>query len=173
MGTAGEIWISYTMEDDDAMLFKNLIAPPPPTPTAYLDLKKKVDEHVYRPPPPPLPSYTVVVLLCDHERQVVDLLARRERNLAWLPNPNAERRVDFLERRIEEHLAAARLLVYDLVVYRLRRLVACAVIQRTMLRILYTPRPGQLPKISRSLLDEGLVGTGEFGSTVDNGDGDD
>ena len=82
-------------------------------------------------------------------------------------------RVDFLERRIEEHLAAARLLVYDLVFNRLRRLVACAVIQRTMLRILYTPRPGQPPKISRSLLDEGLVGTGEFGSTVDNGDGDD
>ena len=144
------------------MLFKNLIPPPPPTPTAYLDLKKKVDEYVYRPPPPPLPSYTVVVLLCDHERQVVDLLARRERNLAWLPNPNAERRVDFLERRIEEHLAAARLLVHDLVFYRLRRIVACVVIQRTCLKLLYRPatRPGQVPKISRSLLDETFMALG-------------
>ena len=153
------------------MLFKNLIPPPPPTPTAYLDLKKKVDEYVYRPPPPPLPSYTVVVLLCDHERQVVDLLARRERNRAWLPNPNAESRIDFLERRVEEHLAAARLLVYNLVFNRLRRIIACVVIQKTCLKLLYKPRPGDVPRISRALMDEGLVGTGEFLS-VGSGDSD-
>ena len=153
------------------MIFKNLIAPPPPTPTAYLDLKKKVDEYVYRPPLPPLPAHVVVAILCDHERKVGDLLARRERNRAWLPNPNAESRIDFLERRVEEHLAAARLLVYNLVFYRLRRIIACVVVQKTCLKLLYKPRPGGVPRISRALLDEGLVGTGEFLS-VGSGDSD-
>ena len=153
------------------MLFKNLIPPPPPTPTAYAQLKKQIDKYVHRPPLPPLPAHLVVVILCDHERKVEDLLARRERNRAWLPHPDAESRIDFLERRVEEHLAAARMLVHNLVRWRLRRLVACVVIQRTCLKLLYKPRPGDVPRISRALMDEGLVGTGEFLS-VGSGDSD-
>ena len=154
-------------------MFRGLLPPPPTTSTAYLDLKKKLDAYVYQPPPiPTLSSADLVFVIENHERRIHDLLERRERNRQWLPNPSKEKRIDFLERRIEEELACARLQVRRAVLHRLRRFLATVRIQRTALRVLYTPRQGQLPKISRSLLDEGLVGVGEFGSTLDNGDAD-
>ena len=155
-------------------MFRGLLPPPPTTSTAYLDLKKKLDAYVYQPPPIPTLSWTDLVFVIEnHERRIHDLLERRERNRQWLPNANREKRIDFLERRIEEELACARLQVRRAVLHRLRRFLATVRLQRTALRVLYTPRQGQLPRISRSLLDEGLVGTGEFGSTLDNGDADD
>ena len=148
------------------MFFKNLVAPPPTTSTAYLDLKKKVEEHVYQPPPiPTLSSADLVIVIENHERRIHDLLERRERNRQWLPNPSKEKRIDFLERRIEEELACARLQVRRAVLHRLRRLICCVRIQRTMLRLLYQPRSGNVPKISRSLLDETFMALG-------NGDAD-
>ena len=50
--------------------------------------------------------------------------------------------------------------------YRLRRLMACVLIQKTMLRLLFAPRPGNVPRISRALIDEGFL-------VIGNGDGDD
>ena len=63
-------------------------------------------------------------------------------------------------------MAAARLLVRNQVFHRLRFLLCVIRIQRTVLRILYAPREGNVPKISRSLLDETFMALG-------NGDGDD
>lgn len=56
---------------------------------------------------------------------------------------------------------------------RFRRYLAATRITRTMLRILYKPRPGDVPIISRSLVRNGLLQpTGaEFG-TIGNGDSD-
>ena len=103
------------------MFFKNLVAPPPTTSTAYLDLKKKVEEYVYQPPPiPTLSSADLVIVIENHERRIHDLLERRERNRQWLPNPSKEKRIDFLERRIDEELACARLHVRRAVLHRLR-----------------------------------------------------
>ena len=155
-------------------MFRGLLPPPPTTSTAYLDLKKKVEEHVYQPPPiPTLSSADLVFVLQNHERRIYDLLERRERNRQWLPNASKEKRIDFLERRIDEELACVRLHVRRAVLHRLRRFLATVKIQRTCLRILYAPRPGTVPRISRSLLDDGLVGTGEFGTTIGDGDADD
>ena len=74
--------------------------------------------------------------------------------------------INWLERRIDESVAAVRLLVRNQVFHHLRRTVACVVIQRTFLKLLYAPREGNVPKISRSLLDETFMALG-------NGDGDD
>ena len=108
----------------------------------------------------------------------VEKLLREREIFLWYRergDPHAERQVLWTERLIDANVADARRLVTDLVLHRIRFLVACVVIQKTFLKLLYRPatRPGQLPKISRSLLDDGLVGVGEFGSTVDNGDADD
>ena len=147
-------------------MFRGLLPPPPTTSTAYLDLKKKVDAYVYQPPPiPTLSSADLVIVIENHERRIHDLLERRERNRQWLPNPSKEKRIDFLERRIEEELACARLQVRRAVLHRLRRLICCVRIQRWMLRLLYQPRSGNVPRISRSLLDETFMALGD-------GDGD-
>ena len=152
-------------------MFRGLLPPPPTTSSAYQELKKKLDAYVYQPPPiPTLSSEDLVFVLQNHERRIYDLLERHERNRQWLPNPSREKRIDFLERRIDEELACARVHVRRAVLHRLRRLVCCVIIQRSFLKLLYTPRPGQLPKISRSLLDDGMVGVGEFGTTLGNGD---
>ena len=149
------------------MFFKNLVAPPPTTSTAYLDLKKKVDAYAYQPPPIPTLSWTdLVFVLQNHERRIHDLLERRERNRQWLPNPSKEKRIDFLERRIEEKLACARVQVQRAVLHRLRRLICCVRIQRKVLKFLYQPRPGTVPRISRALVDEGFL-------VIGNGDADD
>ena len=148
-------------------MFRGLLPPPPTTSTEYLDLKKKVEEHVYQPPPiPTLSSAYLVFVIQNHEWRIYDLLERRERNRQWLPNPSKEKRIDFLERRIEEELACARLQVRRVVLHRLRRTICCVRIQRWMLRLLSQPRSGNVPRISRSLLDETFMALG-------NGDGDD
>ena len=146
-------------------MFKNLIVAPQRE--AFEALKRKVDAYVYQPPPSPtLSSADLVIVIENHERRIHDLLERRERNRQWLPNPSKEKRIDFLERRIEEELACARVQVRRAVLHRLRRTICCVRIQRTMLRLLYQPRSGTVPKISRSLLDETFMALG-------NGDADD
>ena len=146
-------------------MFKNLIRAPQRE--AFEALKKKVDAYAYQPPPIPTLSWTdLVFVLQNHERRIHDLLERRERNRQWLPNANREKRIDFLERRIEQELASARVQVRRAVLHNLRRTICCVRIQRTFLKLLYQPRPGNVPKISRSLLDETFM-------ALDNGDADD
>ena len=143
-------------------MFKNLVRAPQRD--AFWALKKKVDEHVFR-PPVPLSENATLRIVCHHVQHAEELLEERE-VLLHRDGPHTERAIDFIERRIDESVAAARLLVYHQVFHRLRRLVACVRIQRTMLRLLYQPRPGNVPKISRSLLDETFM-------ALDNGDADD
>ena len=144
-------------------MFKNLIAVPQRD--AFWALKKKVDEHVFR-PPEPLSAHATLMAVCRHVEQVEDLLEEREALLNREGGMYRERTIDWLERRIDESVAAARLLVVNQVSYRLRRLMACVLIQKTMLRLLFAPRPGNVPRISRALIDEGFL-------VIGNGDGDD
>ena len=67
-------------------------------------------------------------------------------------------------------MAEVRRLVHALMLRRFVRFLATVRIQRTMLKLLYKPasRPGQVPKISRSLVDEGfLLGCGDGDSDGD------
>ena len=153
-------------------MFRNLIAAPQRE--AYEKLKKKLNERAFH-IPAPLSAHATLKAVLRHERDVEALLRERDIFLWYREagDPHTERQIGWTERLIDAGVADVRRLVTDLVLHRLRRLICCVRIQRTALRILYQPRPGQLPKISRSLWDDGLVGTGEFGSTVDNGDADD
>ena len=145
-------------------MFKNLIAVPQRD--AYDALKKKVEAAKgFRLFPVPLSANATLRIVCHHEQHIQDLLEEREM-LLHRDGPPTERTIDFIERRIDESVAAARLLVYHQVFHRLRRLVACVRIQRTMLRLLFAPRPGNVPRISRALIDEGFL-------VIGNGDGDD
>ena len=155
-------------------MFRNLIAAPQRE--AYEKLKKKLNERAFR-LPAPLSALKTLKAVLRYEHDVEKLLRERDIFLWYRErgDPHAERQVIWVERLIDANVADARRLVTDLVLHRTRILISCVVIQRTFLKLLYRPatRPGQLPKISRSLLDDGLVGTGEFGTTVDDGDADD
>ena len=109
------------------------------------------------------------------ERRILISLERRERHLPFAGEPQVDRDIEFQERCVAEALEEIRFLLRRSLCFRVRRLVACVRIQRTFLKLLYRPatRPGQIPKISRSLLDDGLVGVGEFGASIDSGDADD
>ena len=155
-------------------MFRNLIVAPQRE--AYEALKKKVDEHARK------PRVQSVYRICPHaalarvgilEGRIYVSLGWHERWTMEPGHPSSEKRLEFHRNRIDEAMVEVRRLVEAILIRRLVRFLACVRIQRTLLKLLYQPRPGQLPKISRSLLDEGLVGTGEFGSTLDNGDGDD
>ena len=88
-------------------------------------------------------------------------------------HPSSEIRRRWHRGRVDEAMVEVRRLVEAILIRRLVRFLACVRIQRTLLKLLYTPRPGNVPKISRSLLDDGMVGVGEFGTTLGNGDADD
>ena len=153
------------------MLFKNLIAAPQRD--AFDALKKKVEAAEGFRFPVPLSANATLRCVCHHVAHVEDLLEERQALLNREGGMYRERTIDWLERCIDENVAAARLLVRNLLFYRLRRSLAVVKLQRSFLKLLYTPRPGNVPKISRSLLDDGLVGTGEFGTTLGDGDADD
>ena len=155
-------------------MFRGLLPPLPTASVAYQELKQKIDEYVYTPPSNlTLPPEVLLCVLETHERNIHDWLERRERNRQWLPNADREKRIDFLERQIDEELESARAHVRRVVLHRLRRLFCCIIIQRTVLRHLYAPNGG-VPVISNELKRTGFVGDdgGAFGS-LPNGDSDD
>ena len=157
-------------------MFRGLLPPPPTTSSAYIDLQRKVDEHARK------PRVQSEYRICPHAALArIELLEDRvEKSLGWCTmwetvpdHPSSEIRLEWHKRRVDEAVVEVRRLVYALTIRRVVRLLSVIRLQRTTLRILYTPRQGNVPKISRSLLDDGLVGVGEFGTTVDNGDADD
>ena len=148
-------------------MFRGLIPPPPTSSAAYLDLRAKVESYVYQPPPVPLSALATVLAVGRCAQDVEALLQEREM-LLWYrerDDPHAERQISFTERVIDASVADARRMVTNLVFHRLRRLMACVLIQKTMLRLLFAPRPGNVPRISRALIDEGFL-------VIGNGDSD-
>ena len=75
---------------------------------------------------------------------------------------------------IESTMGHLRRDVFLMSFERFRRYLAATRIARTMLRILYKPRPGDVPIISRSLVRDGVLQpTGaEFGAIGNGDDGD-
>ena len=68
---------------------------------------------------------------------------------------------------IEGAMACLRRDVFLMSFERLRRYLAATRITRTMVRILYKPRPGDVPLISRSLVRDGILqstGTADIGA---------
>ena len=149
-------------------MFKKLIPPPPTSSEAFQALKRKVEAHALKPPPVynfhracPRAALTRIEIL---EGRIVKYLDFYER---WATDPGRSRiRVAWHKNRVDEAMDEARRLVRAIKIRKAARLLAAVRIQRTALRVLYQPRPGNVPKISRSILNETFMALG-------NGDADD
>ena len=150
-------------------MFRGLLPPPPTMSTAYIDLQRKVKEHARK------PRVQEFYRICPHaalarinilEACIGKSLDMHERWAMNLGHPSSEKRRAWHTNRIEEALVEIRRLVHVLRLRRFARYLSVVRLQRTMLKLLYQPRQGNVPKISRSLLDETFMALG-------NGDGDD
>ena len=148
-------------------MFKNLVRAPQRE--AFEALKKKVEAHEHA------PRVQSVYRICPHAAlaRIKILEDRVEKSLGWYTrweidpgHPSSEKRLEFHRNRIDEAMVEARRLVYALKLRRIVRLVAAVSIQRKVLKLLYQPRPGTVPRISRALVDEGFL-------VIGNGDADD
>ena len=151
-------------------MFRGLLPPPPTTSSAYIDLQRKVDEHARKPRVhnfhrvDPVAALARIGIL---EARICESLAWFERWTADPDHRSSAIRRTWHRSRVDEAMVEIRRLVHALTLRRAVRLVACVRIQRACLRLLYRPatRPGQVPKISRLLLDETFMALG-------NGDAD-
>ena len=156
-------------------LFTNLIprSPSPTSSEAYIKLQEKLEKYgnnpsvlhaLMRRTSPRSTALRVEAL----ERYTLKLLQSYERWQygLYVGDPRAESKCDDLANRIAGNMAEARRLVFLVQCRRCWRYVSTIRIQRTVLRILYMPRPGGVPRISRALLTEGYM-------TIGDGDPDD
>ena len=150
-------------------MFKKLVPPPPTSSEAFQALKSKVEAHALKPPPVynfhracPRAALTRIEILEGRIGKYLDFYER------WATDPGRRPsiRVAWHKNRIDEAMAEARRLVRAIKIRKAARFLAVVRIQRTTLRVLYQPRPGNVPKISRSILDETFMALG-------NGDADD
>ena len=147
-------------------MFKNLIVAPQRE--AFEALKKKVDEHARK------PRVQSVYRICPHAALArVGILEERVRASLdmyerWAMDPDhrsSEVRRRWHRSRVDEAMVEIRRLVHDLTIRRVVQYLATVRIQRRMLKLLYQPRPGTVPRISRALVDEGFL-------VIGNGDSD-
>ena len=150
-------------------MFRRLIAPPPTSSEAFQALKRKVEAHALKPPPVynfhracPRAAVARIGIL---EGRIVKYLEFYER---WVTHPGRclSIRVAWHKNRVDEAMDEARRLVRAIKIRKAARFLAVVRIQRTTLRVLYQPRPGNVPKISRPILNETFMALG-------NGDADD
>ena len=147
-------------------MFKNLIVAPQRE--AYEALKKKVDEHARK------PRVQSVYRICPHaalarvgilEERVRASLDMYERWAMDPDHPSSEIRRRWHRSRVDEAMVEVRRLVHALTLRRVVQYLAAVRIQRKVLKLLYQPRPGTVPRISRALVDEGFL-------VIGNGDSD-
>ena len=150
-------------------MFRGLVAPPPTSSEAFQALKRKVEAHALEPPPVynfhracPRAALTRIEILEGRIGKYLDFYER------WATDPGRRPsiRVAWHKNRIDEAMAEARRLVRAIKIRKAARYFAAVRIQRTALRVLYQPRTGNVPRISRALIDEGFL-------VIDDGDADD
>lgn len=146
-------------------LKKNSYPPVAKEPEAFTQLKAKL---AAREPGPPTISVSVTAWHILNLTEDAEKLLQRRHD--WMhafhkPRELRMRNVFRAQRQIDMRLSQARYLAEHLALVRFVRFVAAVRIQRTILKLLYKPasRPGQVPKISRSLVEDGflLLGCGD------------
>ena len=155
-------------------MFAGLFRPVPKEPEFFTQLKAKLAAR--KPGPPKISVVVTAWHILNLTEDAEKLLQRRHDWLHAFHKPRELRllNVSRAERQIDMRLNQARYLAEHLALIRFVRFVAATRIQRTMLKLLYKPasRSGQVPKISRSLVDDGfLLGCGD-GDSDGGGDGD-
>ena len=156
-------------------LFTNLIprSPSPTSSEAYVKLQRKLEEYGNNPRvlhalirrTSPRSTALRVEALEKYTLKMLQSYERWQYGL-YVGDPRAESKCDTLASRIAGNMAEARRLVFLVQCRKFWRYVSTIRIQRTMLRLLYVPRPGGVPRISRALLAEGYM-------TIGDGDPDD
>ena len=155
-------------------MFAALFPPPPKEPEAFTHLKAKLASR--KPGPPNISVAVTAWHILNLTEDAEKLLQRRH---DWMhafhkPRELRMRNVSRAERQIDIRRNQAKFLAGRLTLVKFVRYMAAVRIQRTMLKLLYKPasRSGQVPKISRSLVDDGfLLGCGD-GDSDGGGDGD-
>ena len=89
-------------------------------------------------------------------------------------HPERERHLGLLQKEVDGEMRGLRRRVHLMKTTHFRRVLAATRIQRTILRLLYTPpRKGGVPLISRSLVREGVLEpTGSEVGAIGSGDSD-
>lgn len=147
-------------------MFKNLLHAPQRE--AFETLKKKVEENRHK---PRVHEYHRVDP-CAALARIKILEGRILESLGWyetwtedLDHPSSEIRRRWHRGRVDEAIVEIRRLVHALTLRRVVQYLAAVRIQRKVLKLLYQPRPGTVPRISRALVDEGFL-------VIGNGDSD-
>jgi hypothetical protein len=164
-----------SLEEEQMRLFTNLIprSPSPASSEAYIKLQRKLEEYANNPHVlhalirrvSPRSTALRVEALEKHTLKLLQSYERWQYGL-FVGDRRAESKCNTLESRIAGNMAEARRLVFLVQCRKFWRYVSTIRIQRTMLRLLYVPRPGGVPRISRALLAEGYM-------TIGDGDPDD
>ena len=138
-------------------MFAALFPPPPREPEAFTKLKAKLAAR--KPGPPNISVPVTVHHILSRVDEAEKLLQRRHDWMHAFHKPRELRllNVSRAERQIDMRLSQARYLAEHLALVKFVRSMAATRIQRTILRLLYTPRDGGMPLISRSLVRDGVI----------------
>lgn len=139
----------------DASMWRHLVQPKPRDEFELLAQKLKQQEEA----PIPRVDFSIARLMVEvRTRQIEDLLLTL--------GDSAQAPLD-TQLVIEGAMACLRRDVFLMSFQRFRRYLAATRITRTMVRMLYKPRPGDVPLISRSLVRDGILqstGTADIGA---------
>ena len=146
-------------------MFKNLLHAPQRD--AFETLKKRVEENRLKPrveyhQVDPCAALARIKIL---EGRILESLGWYERWAMDPDHPSSEIRRRWHRSRVDEAIVEIRRLVRALTLRRVVLYLAAVRIQRKVLKLLYQPRPGNVPRISRALVDEGFL-------VIGNGDSD-
>ena len=138
-------------------MFAGLFPPPPKEPEAFTQLKAKLASR--KPGPPNISVAVTAWHILNLTEDAEKLLQRRH---DWMhafhkPRELRMRNVARAQRQIDMRVCQAKYLAEHLALVRFVRYMAATRIQRTILRLLYTPRDGGMPLISRSLVRDGVI----------------
>ena len=110
--------------------------------------------------PPPLVDLALSNLQVKWSAHIIDALLDNYDDWQAVPHthPERERHLGLLQKEVDGEMRGLRRRVHLMKTTHFRRVLAATRIQRTILRLLYTPpRKGGVPLISRSLVREGVL----------------
>ncbi len=154
-------------------MFKGLVPTQPPR-DEFDALREKLK--TIRATPPPLVDLALTNFQVKCGAHIIDAMLDNLDDWQAVPHthPERERHLGLLQKEVDGEMRGLRRRVHLMKTTHFRRVLAATRIQRTILRLLYTPRKGGVPLISRSLVRDGILKpTGsEDGIGIGSGDSD-
>ena len=156
----------------DASMWRHLVQPKPRDEFELLAQKLKQQEEA----PLPLVDLALTNFQVKCGAHIIDALLDNYDDWQAVPHTHPDRsgHLALLQKEVDIELQAMRRRVHLMKTTHFRRVLAATRIQRTILRLLYTPRKKGVPLISRCLVRDGILkptGSAEVG-TIGSGDSD-